>query len=546
MEHRRGKIFRRGLWVTVLILGLMLSGCNNGGNDPPPTDTTLIPADQQVIVVMGPGSEPEAGFDPCYGWGAGEHAHEPLIQSTLLVTNTDLTIGYDLATDYQVSPDGLSWTVTIRDDVRFTDGEPLTAADVVFTYETVKAHTSLNDLTMLERCEALDETTVVFHMVKPHSTFAYTMTIVGIIPEHAYGPDYARNPIGSGRYILSQWDPGQQVILTANEDYYGVAPQMKQVTVLFMSEDAAFAAAKAGQVDVAYTAATFSDQSIPGMRLDAYASVDNRGISMPVISPSDSDSDLIGNVVTSDLAIRQSLAWGLNRNAMAEAVLNGYGTPAYSVCDGLPWYNPAAEILFDRDRAIAILEEAGWQIGDDGIREKDGIKAEFELMYPAGDSVRQAIAMETSNQSRNLGIQINPIGLSWDEVDQRVAFTPMLYGWGANNPMELYNLYYTGVPYNKATYSNPVIDAYMDAALEATDLETSYALWQQAQWDGTTGIIPEGDYPWVWLLNIDHLYWVKEGLDVAEQKIHPHGHGWSVVNNIDQWSWNSQSDQEGE
>lgn len=67
-----------------------------------------------VIVVMGPSSEPEAGFDPVYGWGAGEHVHEPLIQSTLTVTNKDLTIGYDLATDMETSEDGMTWTVTIQ------------------------------------------------------------------------------------------------------------------------------------------------------------------------------------------------------------------------------------------------------------------------------------------------------------------------------------------------------------------------------------------------------------------------------------------------
>ena len=74
-----------------------------------------------VIVAMGHGSEPEAGFDPAYGWGAGEHVHEPLIQSTLTVTTTDLEIAYELATDVQVGEDGMVWTVTIRDDVKFTD-----------------------------------------------------------------------------------------------------------------------------------------------------------------------------------------------------------------------------------------------------------------------------------------------------------------------------------------------------------------------------------------------------------------------------------------
>ena len=109
---------------TLLTLGL-LAGC---GGQPTPTPTAAAGDKDSVVIAMGTTSEPEAGFDPAYGWGAGEHVHEPLIQSTLTVTNTDLTIGYDLATDVQASEDGLTWTVTIRNDVKFTDGEPLTAS----------------------------------------------------------------------------------------------------------------------------------------------------------------------------------------------------------------------------------------------------------------------------------------------------------------------------------------------------------------------------------------------------------------------------------
>ena len=86
-------------------------------------------------------------------------------------------------------------------------------------------------------------------------------------------------------------------------------------------------------------------------------------------------------------------------------------------------------------------------------------------------------------------------------------------------------------------YANETVDKYMDEALESDNLEESYELWKKAQWDGTTGITQEGDIPWIWLCNIDHLYFVRDGLTVADQKIHPHGHGWSIVNNIDEWEW---------
>lgn len=233
---------------TLLAVGMaaaVLTACSGGGTETKDSGQTVSETDgaggaavqeadsttgskDSVIVVMGPTSEPEVGFDPAYGWGAGEHVHEPLIQSTLTVTTTDLKIGYDLATDMEASEDGLTWTVKIRDDASFTDGEKLTAADVVFTYNTLRDTSSVNDFTMLDRAEAVDDTTVRFYLKRPYSIWPYTMAIVGILPEHAYGPDYGEHPVGSGRYILKQWDRGQQVIFEANPDYYGGSAQNEE------------------------------------------------------------------------------------------------------------------------------------------------------------------------------------------------------------------------------------------------------------------------------------------------------------------------------
>lgn len=499
--------------------------------------------DASVVVAMGPTSEPEAGFDPAFGWGAGEHVHEPLIQSTLTVTNTDLTIGYDLATDVSVSEDGLTWTVTIRDDVYFTDGDPLTAEDVAFTYNTVKESSSVNDFTMLDQAQALDDTTVVFTMNRPFSIWPYTMAVVGIVPAHAYDPaTYGTNPIGSGRYILKQWDRGQQVILEANPDYYGEKLAMEQVTILFMEEDAAFLAAQAGQVDVAYTSATYSMETVEGYSLASYASVDNRGFNLPAIPAGEVNENgvPVGNDFTSDVLVRRALNIGVDRQEMIDNVLNGYGTPAYSVCDQMPWYNEDSQVAYDPEGAAALLDEAGWLLGEDGIRKKDGKQAELVLLYSQGDSVRQALAVDFANQMEELGIVCSVEGVGWDTAYDRALSTPLLWGWGAHSPMELYNIYHTLPGTGSAQYSpyaNEAVDAAMDEALACSDLEESYQLWQQAEWNGTTGVTQEGDIPWVWLVNIDHLYWVRGGLQVAEQKIHPHGHGWSVVNNVDQWSW---------
>lgn len=530
--------------VSAVMAALLISGCQNDAGRASQSNRAgqQTEAGGSVVVVMDPSSEPEAGFDPAYGWGAGEHVHEPLIQSTLTVTNTDLTIGYDLATAYSASEDGLTWTVEIRDDVKFTDGEPLTAEDVAFTYNTVKESSSVNDFTMLDYAEAASDTTVLFHMTRPFSIWPYTMAIVGIVPEHAYNSaDYGSNPIGSGRYILKQWDRGQQVILEANPDYYGQEPKMKQVTILFMEEDAAFLAAQAGEADLVYTSATYSDQSIDSYSLASYASVDNRGFNLPAAEETtDEEGRTAGNDLTSDVRVRRAINIGIDRQEMIDNVLNGYGTPAYSICDGLPWYNEASEVEYDPEGAAALLDEAGWIMNGDGVREKDGTKAELNLLYAAGDSVRQALAADFANQLGELGISCTIEGVGWDTAYDRALSEPLIWGWGAHTPMELYNIYHTIEGTDSARYSpysNPAVDEYMDQALACSDLEESYGLWQKAQWDGTTGVTQEGDIPWVWLVNIDHLYWVRDGLQVAEQKIHPHGHGWSVVNNVDQWSW---------
>ena len=191
------------------------------------------------------------------------------------------------------------------------------------------------------------------------------------MPEHAYDENYGLHPIGSGRYIMKQWDQGQQVIFEANPDYYGEAPKIQKLTVLFMEEDAALAAAMAGQVDVAHTAASYSDQEIEGYHLLRVDTVDNRGFNLPVTEPEEKDGLVYGNSLTSDVLVRRAINLAIDREEMIDNVLNGYGTVAYSVCDKMPWYNEAAVSEYDLDAAKALMEEAGWTEGKDGIREKN-------------------------------------------------------------------------------------------------------------------------------------------------------------------------------
>lgn len=545
-----GRLTRRGFLSAAgacagLAASAALAGCAGRQGAGGSSDSVVTSkGSTQVVIAMNPTSEPAAGFDPLVAWGCGEHVHEPLIQSTLITTDEDLNFVNDLATDYLCSSDGLVWTFTIRDDVVFSDGEPLSARDVAFTVNgAIDSAMSEADLSMVDRAVAVSDTVVELHLNKPHNALLYTLAVLGIVPEHAYGPEYGRNPIGSGRYVLERWDKGQQVIFTANPKYYGRKPSMERVVVVFMDEDAALAAVQKGEVDIAYTYATHARQAFEGYELAAYKTVDSRGVSLPSVPAGGTklvEGDMAfntGNDVTADVAVRRAINCGLDRDAVIEHVLDGYGKVAYSVGDGMPWSSPDMKVELDREKAARLLDEAGWKRGEDGVRSRDGVRAAFDIWYSSDDSVRQALANEFANQMAELGLEVTSRGGSWDEIYLHQFSQPVLWGWGSNSPVEVYELNYSTGWGNYSCYESEITDAYLDEALAQTDVEASYEYWRKAMWDGVEGVAPQGAATWAWIANVDHLYFKRQGLDVAHQKPHPHGHGWSLVNNVDAWSW---------
>jgi peptide/nickel transport system substrate-binding protein len=525
------------IYILVFILLLILSGCASGAEH----NASKEKKKDELILAIG--SEPETGFDPTLGWG---QYGSPLFQSTLLKRDNQLEITYDLASDYNISDDGLIWTVHIRDDVTFSDGTKLTAEDVQFTFDTAKESGSILDLTVLEQVEAADETTVKFHLKQANSTFIHSLLTLGIIPKHAYGKGYAENPIGSGPYKLLQWDKGQQVIVEANPYYYDKKPYFKRVTFLFLNEDAAYAAAKAGEVDVAAIPTAFSKKEVTGMRLENIQSVDNRGIMFPFQESGDkTETGLpIGNDVTADIAIRKAINVAIDRQALVDGILEGYGTPGYSAADGLPWWNEVTTFEDGNiDEAKKILTVAGWQDENkDGILEKGKLTAEFPLLYPANDVTRQSLAITVADMLKPLGISVTVEGKSWDEIEKLMHSNAVMMGWGSHDPIEIYNLYHGKMAgreyYNSGFYSNTDVNEYLEQALHAKTEQEAIEYWKKAQWDGETGFSALGDAPWAWLVNIDHLYLVAEKLDIGEQGIQPHGHGWPITDNLMEWKWN--------
>ncbi len=319
---------------------------------------------------------------------------------------------------------------------------------------------------------------------------------------------------------------------------------MERVVVVFMEEDASLAAAQSGQVDVAYTSATFAAQPAGGLRP---AELRVGGLARHLAArpspaggtkkPTRGGEYAAGNDVTCDLAVRQAINYGVDRERMIDNVLNGYGTVAYSVGDGMPWSSPDMKCTTDVERAKKLLDDA--RLGARrGRHPREGRRARLAGPVLLGRRLRapghRRRVRQPDEGARHRGEhQRARAGTTSTRTSSPIRWC----GAGAPTPRSRRTTCST--PRARATTPatrTPPVDGYLDEALASRNVEDSFDLWKKAQWDGTTGVAPQGDAPWVWFANVDHLYFAKENLKVAEQKPHPHGHGWSLVNNVDQWS----------
>ncbi|MBR3182335.1 MAG: ABC transporter substrate-binding protein [Eggerthellaceae bacterium] len=534
---RRGFLGAAGTLVLAGLVGCTSSGGTSSASASASASTASSAGALESLTIY-VGAEPESGFDPMTGYGSS--GAYTFFHSRLLRFDKDMKLQADVAKDHKISEDGLTYTYMLRDDIMFSDGTPLKASDVVFSYLTARdgASSSLN-LTKLADAKAIDDYTVEFTLSEPYSSFEAITGKLCIVPEAGYDAEnYRTNPIGSGPFRMVQWDKGQQVIIKPNEKYYGTISPFKQITVLFLDGEAVLANAQSGLLDVAMVSPEYAKETVKGMHLETCATIDTRGFNLPTQPESEVDGKIVGNNVTCDPAIRKALSIGIDRQAIVDNALNGIGTPTPALITQVPWANPDCTFKDGRvDEAIKILEDAGWVAGADGVREKDGIRAEFSITGRTDDLQRYNVAVGFAQEAEKLGIKINATAEEWNKCKEISENTPTCWGTGNYDPAgDLTGYYGTGSSTNHSQYSNPVVDEHIAKAQSAISMDAAIEEWKKVQWDGQAGPESEnGDLPNIWLANIDHTYFVRDGLNLGEQLIHPHGHGWPVVCNIEEW-----------
>lgn len=537
--QRSHKLFWLVGWLIVVVFLTQILGCSQKISN-----TSVAAANPKSEIIIAPGWDLGAkeGFDPTQGWN---YYGNPLFFSTLLRRNANMELENDLAQSYSLSSDRKIWKIKIREDARFSDGVPLTAQDVAFTFEQTKKNAGLVDLTILEKAKVVSKYEVELYLKQPEFTFANKLATIGIVPKHRYNDEFSRNPIGSGAYKFVQWDETQQLIIEPNPYYYGKKPSIQRVVILFTTGDSVFAAAKAGKLQLAQVPQFLASQKLEGMDLYVTKNKGHYGLMFPTTLNRGEKTPKgypIGNNITADKSIRQAVNYAIDRQLLVKDILQGYGTPAYgAVATGFPW-EETTSIFADNDIKTAkkILADGGWEDSDgDGIVEKQEQKAEFILLYPANEPIRQGLALAVAKMLKPIGIKVNVEGKSWAEIDRRMHSNVVMYAMGTRNPQDLQFLYYSAMAkgdfQNPGYYSNPSVDRAIKNALNAVSEGEANSFWKQAQWDGKTGISVKGDAASAWLVNTDDTYFVSKCLNIGVKPNEINSWGRLIMDNLPDW-----------
>ncbi|MBQ7927569.1 MAG: ABC transporter substrate-binding protein [Methanobrevibacter sp.] len=525
-----------GAIIAVIVIVVAAFALMGGSHDDDPTHLTVA-AHSNI-------KEPESGFNPLTGWGCGHQNYNPLVQSCLFKTDKNGSMVPDLATGYSISDDGKTWTVNVRDDVVFSDNSTFDAEDVAFTFNKAKETESDLDLTNLENATAVNKTTVEFNLVEPRSTFIYDLRYLGIVPSDSYDNNtYGEHPIGTGPYVLDHWDKGQQAIFKINDNYYGDKPYFTQVTLLFPEESTWLELAKSGDVDVVPVATSALNQTVDGYQFYEVSAGRAQGVSFPYLNDTGDVSNAsakIGNNVTADKAIRQALNVGVNRQAMCDEIFSGHATPEYTSVDTRDYANNDSKVQdANVTEAKRILAEGGWNDTDgDGFVDKDGVKASFDLYYPPDYLDRQSLSTVFAEQAKEIGIEVKLVGADWDTIYQNMYSSAALMQQTSPDPYKsVYQQYHSKEAddfyMNPGLYNNTDSDKLMEDAMHTSDLSQADSLWSQSALVNGGGWGPAGDAPFVWLVNYDYNYFIKDGIDIGSQ---PDGLGNDVLINICDWS----------
>lgn len=450
----------------------------------------------------GSAQEPDRFWGPITGLTVSREI-ALLVNASLLKINEELELVPELVEEVPtlenggISEDGLVITFNLLPDVRWHDGETFTSTDVRFTYEVimmdgvdVRGRVGWDQVSSVE---TPDDQTVIFNFESVDAPFLNRVSTVSILPEHILGGlepqeinehEWFNAPVGLGPFTFVEWEEGSHIIVDRNPDYFKPdLPKLDRVIYRIIPDNNTLInQLETGDID---TRVRSSNQDIAVV--DEFSDVDVN--SVPSVTP----WLLWVNHTRApfdDVLVRQALAHGFDKVGLAEELLNGLVEPAWGLISPLSWaYNPdIPKRDYDPDRAVELLEEAGWMLGDGEVREKDGEPLTFEILNIAGEQERVQILSFIQAQWREIGVNAEianvDVGAMWGnalpnrDYDMAYSYT----GRTADPDMSTHYLSpELGSGNNFAGYSNPDVDELLLSALETIDEEERRQLYFEAQ-----------------------------------------------------------------
>jgi peptide/nickel transport system substrate-binding protein len=413
-----------------------------------------------------------------------------------------------VAKSWDISKDGLTYTFHMRNDVKNSDGTPVTADDVKFTLEVIndpsfsggvdpsaigiKGWKDFKDgkTNDLEGVKVIDKNTVSVTLEKPNSSFLYLVGTV-ILPKGYYGKDYTpgntksieaklQNPVGCGPYKITKYIPGQEADLTANESYWKGAPKIKNLIFKATTNQNKMQNLISGATDVDTFDATpenISQLKQAGfLDLTTYPSSSIFYLGLNLKDPKFSDKN-----------VRQALAYGLNRQQLINTIYKGNAfLCSEPQSKAHPSYvNDVNEYKYNVEKANQLLDAAGWKKGSDGIRQKDGVKFVMHVRANSTNAAYQLVIPIMKENYKELGIDVVPEYIDLNTLLSKLKtrdFEAYLMGTSIGADAISSNLsanFRTGATNNYNGYSNTEVDNLIDQAVKETDASKRTAIEQK-------------------------------------------------------------------
>ncbi|WP_410664148.1 ABC transporter substrate-binding protein [Amycolatopsis sp. lyj-84] len=438
------------------------------------------------------------------------------------------------------------WRVKTRKGVTFSDGTPFGPEDVVATYNAVVdpkfASPIAANFDFLRTAQVSGPDTVDFLLNGAYGDVPHRLFLAIAPSESLAAPGPADklplgdHPVGTGPYALTELRP-DQVVLTARDGYWGTKPQVKTFVVRRTDDEKARAAQLAGSAD----GTRLSPALARAVAKDGYRTVVSKandwlGVTLPS-----------GNPVAGDAAVRLALNLGVDRGAMVRDILQGEGTPVSTLVTPLfgDAYDPAQDFTFDADRARKVLDDAGWRVGADGVRERDGRRAQFDVAYYPTETLRRDLTMATVSDAKKIGIEMKPVAVEKSTMTpQYLASTAFLLGGGGQPytvDTQLYPKFHSryaakgvGSKWDNASdYVNPEVDKALEAARVERDPAKRAKLYRdfQAAYHAAPGMLA--------LVAENHVYVLRDnGWQPGATALEPHSHGvaWGPWYSLARWT----------